>query len=136
MNKNDIDKLLADITSPYNPYSGFDVRAIVVTTDGKTYGGVNVENANYTLTKHAEEVAITQAIMDGAIERCGREFIKDIIVACASDAAPCGGCRQFINEFVAPDASWVGINTETDAVTSDMFTNIFPRAFGPADLGL
>lgn len=122
--------------SPYNPYSNFDVGAAILTTDGLIYTGFNVENANYTLTKHAEEVAVLAAIIEGAINREGRAFIQAVAVACESDAAPCGGCRQFLNEFIAPDAIWYGRNTKTRKITSVPFAEIFPYSFGPADLGV
>lgn len=139
LDKSDIDLMYETAmgsASPYNPYSSFGVRAAVMTLDNAVYAGVNVENANYTLTKHAEETAITRAIMGGAIERHGRAFIKSIMVICASDSAPCGGCRQFIHEFIAPDAQWIGINSETGERTIAPFSELLPYAFGPADLGI
>ena len=45
----------------YAPYSKFRVAAIVETKDGKFFGGVNVENANYT-SICAERNAIATAI--------------------------------------------------------------------------
>src|SRR5271170_1147778 len=55
--------------SAYRPYSNYNVGAAVLTFDGRTYSGCNVENAGYTQTKHAEEVAITTAIADGVLAR-------------------------------------------------------------------
>jgi len=121
---------------PYNPYSDFGVLAVVETIDDRLYAGVNVENANYTLTKHAEEVAILLAIMDGAIQRNGRGFIKNIFVAGYGTMAPCGGCRQFISEFAFSGTVWIGLNRHDKSVLIDYFKTLLPLAFGPGDLGL
>jgi cytidine deaminase len=79
-------------------YSKFVALAAVDTTVG-TFGGANLEIANYTLTKHAEEVATIAAILAGAGPR-GR-WLKALYVA---GGPPCGSCRQFVSEFAAPDA--------------------------------
>jgi cytidine deaminase len=80
----------------YSPYSNFMVLAAVETSEG-IFTGSNVENVNYTLTKHAEEVAVLAAIHSGA----GPEgkWIKTLYVTSAS---PCGSCRQFTAEFAQP----------------------------------
>jgi cytidine deaminase len=85
------------------PYSEFPVAAAVLTSSGTTLGGAEkVECANYTLTKHAEETAIIQALADGELKRSGRAFIRAIYLP-ATDGPkrvmPCGGCRQFMWEF-------------------------------------
>lgn len=119
----------------WNPYSNFTVLAAVETVDGRYYGGANVENANFSLTKHAEEAAVLAAIADGALARLGRRWLQAIYVTSPSAGAPCGGCRQFINEFSAEDAVWVG---ETDAgeTLGGPFSELLPYGFGPEDLGV
>lgn len=91
----------------YRPYSKFNVGAAVLTFDGKVYTGCNVENCGYTQTKHAEEVAITTAIADGALERAAAaglsQFQAFIAIAVfapkGSDPWPCCNCRQSLSEF-------------------------------------
>jgi cytidine deaminase len=83
----------------YAPYSKFLVLAAVETVDGRIYAGANVEAVNYSLTKHAEEVAILTAMRAGASPR--RKWLKTLYVA---GAAPCGSCRQFALEFARADA--------------------------------
>lgn len=91
----------------YRPYSKFPVGAAVLTFDGRIYVGCNVENAAYTPTAHAEEVAVCNAIADGALKRAQRRGLSrtQFIVALAvyirkgTDPWPCGGCRQFLSEF-------------------------------------
>ena len=119
----------------WNPYSNFAVLAAVETVDGRYYGGANVENANFSLTKHAEETAVLAAILDGALTRCGRRWLKAIYVTSPSIGAPCGGCRQFINEFAAADALWVGEAHGGDVI-GGTFAELLPYGFGPEDLGI
>jgi cytidine deaminase len=114
------------------PYSNFVVLAAVETIDGRVYGGSNVENVNFTLTKHAEETAVIAALADGALVRCGRQWLKTIYVQSSADSGPCGGCRQFINEFAADDALWV----KHDTTTSRPFRDLLPFDFGPRHLGI
>lgn len=80
----------------YSPYSNFMVLAAVETSAGM-FSGSNVENVNYTLTKHAEEVAVLAAIHSGAGPE--GDWIKALYVTSAS---PCGSCRQFTAEFAQP----------------------------------
>ena len=79
----------------YAPYSEYYVGAALATTDGTVYTGCNVENANYSNSVHAEELALSKAVEDGH-----REFEA---VAVSSDrrdgVTPCGMCRQSLSEF-------------------------------------
>jgi cytidine deaminase len=45
----------------YVPYSNYPVGAALLTTSGKIYTGVNVENAAYPTTMCAERVAVFKA---------------------------------------------------------------------------
>jgi cytidine deaminase len=80
----------------YAPYSKFAVGAALLTSAGEIVSGVNVENASYGLTICAERSAIFAAVSQGM-----REF-SAIAIATAGGHAPCGACRQVLNEF-APD---------------------------------
>ncbi|HTO24414.1 MAG TPA: cytidine deaminase [Gaiellaceae bacterium] len=75
----------------YAPYSNYFVGATVLTTDGRVYDGVNVENAAYPLGICAEKTAIAKAASDGV--RPGE------IEAIGINASPCGGCRQWLHEW-------------------------------------
>jgi cytidine deaminase len=91
----------------YRPYSNYNVGAAVLTFDGRTYAGCNIENCGYTQTKHAEEVAITSAIADGVLVRAEAagltQFEAFIAIAVyapkGSDPWPCCNCRQSLCEF-------------------------------------
>jgi cytidine deaminase len=77
------------------PFSGFKVGAALLTTDGRVYGGCNVENASYGLTVCAERVALLKALSEGE-----RRFAMIAVVADTADPTPpCGPCRQLLWEY-------------------------------------
>jgi cytidine deaminase len=83
----------------YVPYSEYPVGAAVETADGSVYTGCNVENANFSNSLHAEEVALGEAVADGH-----REFARVVVTSAARDAVtPCGMCRQTLAEFCDDD---------------------------------
>jgi cytidine deaminase len=82
--------------SAYSPYSGFKVGATILTKDGKTIDGCNVENAAYGSTMCAERTAIFKAVSMGY--KPG-DFKAIAIAASGENFSPCGSCRQVINEF-------------------------------------
>lgn len=75
----------------YAPYSRFLVGAVVLGRDGRTFEGVNVENAAYPLGVCAERAAVSRAVTDG--------LKPGDLEAIAITASPCGGCRQWLAEF-------------------------------------
>jgi len=80
----------------YSPYSGFQVGAAILTKDGKTIEGCNVENAAYGSTMCAERAAIYKAVSMGYQPG---DFKAIAIVSSGENFSPCGACRQVINEF-------------------------------------
>jgi len=81
------------------PYSDYRVGAALEATGGDLYLGCNVENANYSNSLHAEEVAVAEAVKDGR-----REFERLAVASGARDGVtPCGMCRQTLVEFCDPD---------------------------------
>src|SRR5271169_5350356 len=80
----------------YCPYSRFHVGAAILTGRGGIFAGCNVENASYGLTICAERNAIFQAVA-----RQGATKIRAVLVYTPTKkpTAPCGACRQVINEF-------------------------------------
>lgn len=90
------------------PYSEYRVGAALQTVDGTVFAGCNIENANYSNSLHAEEVALSQAVATGH-----RDFSR---IAVSSDrrdgVTPCGMCRQTLAEFC--DESFVVITDHDD----------------------
>ena len=107
------------------PVSNFFVGAVVRgTTTGNLYLGANLEFAGEALsfTVHAEQSAVTNAWIHG-------EQGIDLL---AVTAAPCGYCRQFLNELSTAETLRISINDEELHPLADFL----PRAFGPRDLGI
>ena len=77
----------------YAPYSNYAVGAAVLTREGDTFEGCNVENASYGLTVCAERAALFAAVA------AGRRRIAAIAVASGPGASMCGACRQVLREF-------------------------------------
>ena len=108
----------------YSPYSKFPVGAAVLTKDGKTYTGCNVENVVYGVTICAETVAIAKAVSEGS-----RNIAAVAVVADTEDVCrPCGSCRQFILEFGDEIVIIMG-NLKGDKETRSI-KELTPFAFG------
>ena len=103
------------------PISNFYVGAVARGLSGEVYLGANVEFAGEALsfTIHAEQSAIANAWMNG------EEGIDLIAVT----AAPCGYCRQFMNELAT--ARELTIELPNGTFTLD---ELLPHSFGPRNL--
>lgn len=83
----------------YTPYSEYPVGAALEAVDGTVYTGCNIENANYSNSLHAEEVALGTAVSNGV-----REFERLAVASGAADGVtPCGMCRQTLAEFCSEE---------------------------------
>ena len=97
----------------YAPYSEYAVGAALETVDGTVFTGCNVENANYSNSLHAEEVAIGSAVREGH-----HEFSRLAVSTKARDGqTPCGMCRQTLSEFC--DGEFPVVTDEGDDETSE-----------------
>ncbi|GAB3416027.1 cytidine deaminase [Haloparvum alkalitolerans] len=87
------------LADAYVPYSEYRVGAALRTADGTVYTGCNLENANYSNSLHAEEVAIAEAVKNG------HESFERIAVSSGvrDGVTPCGMCRQTLAEFADDD---------------------------------
>ncbi len=79
------------------PYSRFRVGAAARGASGRVHPGFNVESAAYPQCCCAERVALYAALANGEDEVVALAVITD------GGAAPCGGCRQVLFEYL-PDA--------------------------------
>lgn len=97
-----IEKLISLHKNSYSPYSNFQVSAIVVMKDGKTFSGVNVENASFGATICAERNAILSAITEGYTKGDFKELY--VMVSSGEIGMPCFQCRQVISELFDKDS--------------------------------
>lgn len=119
----------------YAPYSKFRVGAALLTKSGKIYHGCNIENSGYTATNCAERTAFFRAIYDGE-----RAFEKIAIVGGFEGGeadelcAPCGVCRQVMDEFCDPDTFVIVMANGKDAYVEKTLGELFPYGFGLSKL--
>jgi len=78
----------------YSPYSNIKVGAALLTSDGRVFTGVNVENSSFGATVCAERSAVVSAVTAGC-----RDFEKIVVSGTMKSCTPCGICRQFLAEF-------------------------------------
>jgi cytidine deaminase len=112
----------------YSPYSEHPVGAAVMTDDGRTFTGTNIENSSYGLTICAERVAIFKAISEGA------KRIVGIALVCGekSECMPCGACRQVISEFSLN--AQIAYEDFKGTVKTIPFNDLLPYAFTAKNL--
>jgi|TARA_B110000467_G_scaffold80442_1_gene72705 cytidine deaminase len=117
------------MSKAYVPYSNYPVGVLIVTDNGNTYTGCNVENASYPLGNCAEASAIASMVMGG------EKKIKHIYVMTKNDEGgiPCGGCRQRIREF--SDSNTEVFMCSKDGVQGRVnLSELLPNSFGPEHL--
>jgi len=104
------------------PYSKFKVGAALFSRNGRIFTGCNVENASYGLTLCAERAALVSAVSGGE-----REF--EALAICAPGApAPCGACRQVLNEF-GPELMILMVNSSSHETARTHLSTLLPEAF-------
>jgi cytidine deaminase len=93
----------------YAPYSGFNVVAVVLTSDGSILAGTNQENASFPVGICAERVVLSALSCQGPLPRvkamlvfAGRLSSHNGLVTPVQSkpVAPCGMCRQALMEQV------------------------------------
>ena len=117
------------MSKAYVPYSNYPVGALIVTDNGNTYSGCNVENASFPLGNCAEASAIASMVIGG------EKKIKTIYVMTKNDEGgiPCGGCRQRIREF--SDENTQIMMCSPDGVQHRInLSELLPNSFGPEHL--
>jgi cytidine deaminase len=111
----------------YAPYSNYAVGAALLTSSGKIYDGVNVENAAYPNGICAERVAVFKAISEGE-----RQFTA-IAVVTSNGGSPCGACRQVMAEF-GLDTRVLIADEHGQLLRETSVKELLPGAFTPEDL--
>jgi cytidine deaminase len=113
-----VEKAEAAAKAAYAPYSNYLVGAVVRTTDGKEFAGVNVENAAYPLGVCAEKTAIGNAVTAG--------YRPGDFAAIGITASPCGGCRQWLHEFRIGEVSY---RREDGTIATETTADLLPGAW-------
>jgi cytidine deaminase len=111
----------------YVPYSHYSVGAALLTSSGKIYDGCNIENAAYSVTVCAERVAVFKAVSEG------EQQIEAVAVVTEKGNAPCGSCRQVLNEF-GPGMQVLLIDQHGNLTQETTLDALLPGGFGPRDL--
>lgn len=111
------------------PYSRFRVGAALLDEHGRVHSGCNVENAAYPQSLCAEAVAL------GALVSAGGTRVRAVVVAGdgAEVIVPCGGCRQKLSEFAAPDTPVASVDAQGWRARHTL-GELLPFGFGPAHL--
>jgi cytidine deaminase len=119
----------AAYANAYAPYSKFPVGAAIRTLEGEIFSGCNVENAAYPQGACAEAGAIAE------MAKAGRRRIAEILVVGGGTGlcTPCGGCRQRIREFAAPDTP-VHVAGPEGVRARFLLSDLLPASFGPDNL--
>ena len=123
-----IEKAIEVREKSYSPFSGFSVGAALLCSDGEIIVGTNVENSSYGGTICAERSAFCAAISQGkrnfdAIAIVGGKSGEPITEICA----PCGICRQFMNEFC--DADFIVLLSDGENITENTLGSLLPYSF-------
>lgn len=113
----------------YAPYSSFPVGAAVLDELGGIHAGCNVENAAYPEGTCAEAGALAAMVLAG-----GRQARAVLVVGTGGHwITPCGGCRQKLREFCAPETPIFTANATALGPTYTL-ADLLPRSFGPDHL--
>jgi cytidine deaminase len=111
----------------YVPYSHYAVGTALVTSSGRIYDGVNVENSSFPNGCCAERVAIYKAVSEGE-----RQF-EMIVVATENGGSSCGMCRQVMAEF-GLDTRVILVDGTGKIREETTVAKMLPGAFTPKDL--
>ena len=124
-----IEQLMTDLiplarSYSHAPISNFFVGCLVRGASGCLYTGANIEIPGQCLgfAVHAEQAAVSNAYMHG----------ENAVTQLTVGGAPCGHCRQFLNE-ASPDGQIEILNPNQPP---SKLSAILPSAFGPAALGM
>lgn len=76
-------------------YSNFRVGAALLTDNGLTFTGVNIECSSFGLTVCAERVALFKAVSEGYLNFKRMAIVSDAKIF----TPPCGACRQVLYDY-------------------------------------
>lgn len=107
----------------YAKYSNFRVGAAVLSADGRTFAGCNVENSSYGLTICAERSAIFRAVSEGVTE----VVAVAVYTPTPTHTPPCGACLQVLSEFA--DDMPIYLACDSDKIEHSSLKQRLPDCF-------
>jgi len=125
------EKLLELHQNSYVTISHFPVSACVITTDGREFFGVNVEDASTRAGTCAERTAIFSAITAGVKKGEFKEI--HVMVSSGEIGMPCFVCRQMISELFDKKANVYCYDTNGRVILHTV-EELCPYPFGEDDL--
>jgi cytidine deaminase len=102
------------------------VGAAVLTADGQSSTGCNVENISYGLSLCAERTALFKAVSAG----CRAFAALAVAGGDKRPAAPCGACRQVLAELCPPETPvFIARLRKGGKVTAATLGELLPMSF-------
>lgn len=126
-----VDAARAARSKSYSPYSRFQVGAALLTKDGEIYTGCNIESVSYTPTNCAERTAFFKAVSEGKKDFSAIAVVGAFEGQPLTYCAPCGVCRQVMQEFCDPATFLILLSQEDYMTRSYTLEEILPIGFGP-----
>jgi cytidine deaminase len=120
----------AAMRNAYAIYSEFPVGAAVRAASGAIYAGANVENVAYPQGACAESSALGALVTAGETKLTAVAVVAEKVERCP----PCGGCRQRLAEFGAPDTP-VYLGRPGAEPYKTTLGELLPGSFGRDELG-
>lgn len=113
----------------HSPYSKYAVGAAILDEQGRIHAGANIENAAYPQGWCAEATALGAMVMAG-----GKRALAVLVTGPGPDIiTPCGGCRQKLREFAAPDLLIIA-GDPSGIKQQWTLEQLLPHSFGPEHL--
>jgi len=120
---------LAARSKSHSPYSNYAVGAAILDEQGRIHPGANMENAAYPQGWCAEASALAAMVMAG-----GKQAKAVLVTGPGPDViTPCGGCRQKLREFAAPDLLIIA-GDPSGIKAQWTLDELLPHSFGPEHL--
>lgn len=126
-----VNKAIEGRKRSYSPYSHYAVGAALEMRDGTVITGANIENAAYGVCICAERVAMFQA------HNMGYDLKKDVVAMSITSeserpCAPCGSCRQVMNELLSKKTPVYLSNLKGD-IKEETVESLLPYGFDDLD---
>ena len=126
-----VNKAIEGRKKSYSPYSHYAVGAAILFKDGTVVTGANIENAAYGCCICAERVALFSAYHKGYNLK---EDVEAMAITSESNrpCAPCGPCRQVMNELLSKKTKVYLSNLKGD-IKEETVESLLPYGFDDLD---